>query len=324
MTTWTACDGAVELASILIPSPLVGCGKAERRRRMSTAPARGLGISVLSQRHESHWIRGFICLNTPTVQDAERSGVIRSEGDGRNALLQLWHEARAGNRSESTSQSTHEYIAERLNAWDNQQGGVRWAGGSSPATVNLKLRTYGQGDSPLRAIILRETPGLYEGILYPKSRTPGKVTMKKRIKQQSKRARRSKYNNPMLLPDIPSDESRCKAITKKGKRCKGWAGFGGFCHIHDPNGLYQQNKPKNDKDIPYKLYLQTEHWQKKRKEVLEYFGYRCADCGRENVVLHCHHLTYDNLWNEDPTDFLVLCVDCHKKHHETNPTGGEG
>jgi hypothetical protein len=33
-------------------------------------------------------------------------------------------------------------------------------------------------------------------------------------------------------------------------------------------------------------------------------------------VLDPHHLTYENLWHEEPEDFLVLCRPCHKKHHK--------
>lgn len=153
MNTWM-CHG-INYRYILTPTDLVGHGRTLKRcHTTSTMTTRSVGVNALTQRHESYWIRGFSFLNTPTVQDADLSGVNLSEGSGRNALLLLWHKVRAGNRSESASQSTHEVAAEKLDAWDNQQGGVQRVGGSSPATGSLKLKTHWHDNQPLRAIIL--------------------------------------------------------------------------------------------------------------------------------------------------------------------------
>jgi len=39
----------------------------------------------------------------------------------------------------------------------------------------------------------------------------------------------------------------------------------------------------------------------------------------QDVKLHVHHLTYDNLGRELDDDLIVLCNDCHKQVHERTP-----
>ena len=68
-------------------------------------------------------------------------------------------------------------------------------------------------------------------------------------------------------------------------------------------------------DITYSDYLQTSHWQSKRQEALSYADNRCQLCNK-NSELHVHHRTYENLWNEPPSDLTVLCKDCHAKFHD--------
>jgi len=68
--------------------------------------------------------------------------------------------------------------------------------------------------------------------------------------------------------------------------------------------------------LPYRKYLETEHWQQKRLEALRAEGYKCHLCQGNNRELHVHHLTYIRLGHELPDDLMVLCKECHEKVHE--------
>jgi hypothetical protein len=57
-------------------------------------------------------------------------------------------------------------------------------------------------------------------------------------------------------------------------------------------------------------YLNSETWRKRRYAALEAVEFRCQLCG-ETDSLEVHHLTYERLGNEDPSDLFVIC----KGHH---------
>jgi len=65
---------------------------------------------------------------------------------------------------------------------------------------------------------------------------------------------------------------------------------------------------------PYKDYLQSQHWQKKRKEAIAESGGRCMICGG-TYNLEVHHITYERLGNELTFDLACLCHECHKAVH---------
>lgn len=67
--------------------------------------------------------------------------------------------------------------------------------------------------------------------------------------------------------------------------------------------------------LPYEEYLLTPHWKETRIKALRAAGYKCQLCGEHDVQLEVHHNTYENLWNEKPNDLIVLCDDCHSRHH---------
>jgi len=77
----------------------------------------------------------------------------------------------------------------------------------------------------------------------------------------------------------------------------------------------KKGKVPRGSDMPYPLYLKSEHWQRKRKAALAYFGYRCWRCGAEDVVLHVHHTHYRDMYREKLEDLRVVCVTCHDKEH---------
>jgi len=68
------------------------------------------------------------------------------------------------------------------------------------------------------------------------------------------------------------------------------------------------------KTMSYKEYLETDHWREKRKSALYRAKFKCQLCSsKEN--LHVHHNTYENRGNEKNEDLIVLCKECHERHH---------
>ena len=66
--------------------------------------------------------------------------------------------------------------------------------------------------------------------------------------------------------------------------------------------------------MPYKDYLNSPEWKRKRRGILDLKGAKCAIWGNtEN--LHIHHLTYERRGFETPNDLEVLCADCHREVH---------
>lgn len=42
----------------------------------------------------------------------------------------------------------------------------------------------------------------------------------------------------------------------------------------------------------------------------------CAVCGKESSMVQLHHVSYKHLGDEQPSDLVVLCPECHKRVHE--------
>lgn len=69
------------------------------------------------------------------------------------------------------------------------------------------------------------------------------------------------------------------------------------------------------KTMPYKEYLESEHWQHFRKEAFKHFNGMCQLCGRTNETLELHHKTYINRGRETFNDVILLCTHCHELYH---------
>lgn len=69
------------------------------------------------------------------------------------------------------------------------------------------------------------------------------------------------------------------------------------------------------KSMPYRDYLQTQHWQTLRSRMLKRAEYRCQVCNTNKQSLHVHHRTYKNRGQEEYSDLVVLCADCHETFH---------
>lgn len=73
------------------------------------------------------------------------------------------------------------------------------------------------------------------------------------------------------------------------------------------------------KKAEYQKYLQSAHWQTRRKEAIEAMDHACERCSMPRWLtqiayqqdLNVHHLNYQNLGHEEFTDLEVLCRRCH-------------
>lgn len=57
-------------------------------------------------------------------------------------------------------------------------------------------------------------------------------------------------------------------------------------------------------------------WDTRREKVLDRDGYRCQECGRENTVLHVHHiLPISKGGGHELSNLKTVCQSCHAKEH---------
>ena len=61
----------------------------------------------------------------------------------------------------------------------------------------------------------------------------------------------------------------------------------------------------------YYEYIQSEDWNRKRRERLAIDGYKCVVCGRSDVPLQVHHRSYDHLGDEQMDELITVCETCH-------------
>ena len=74
---------------------------------------------------------------------------------------------------------------------------------------------------------------------------------------------------------------------------------------------------KEKKDRYYK-YLRSKQWADIKLDLIQTRGAQCERCGAKRKqlrYLHVHHLTYKNLFNEEPEDLEILCAPCHRAEH---------
>lgn len=69
--------------------------------------------------------------------------------------------------------------------------------------------------------------------------------------------------------------------------------------------------------LPYRRYLQTQHWKISANAVKARSLSRCQMCGVESKHLEAHHNSYERLGCELESDLISLCRQCHKRHHNT-------
>lgn len=72
----------------------------------------------------------------------------------------------------------------------------------------------------------------------------------------------------------------------------------------------------------YRDYLDSPEWKVKRRELIEAAGRRCQRCEMAGA-LRVHHLSYDRLGHELPSDLEVICKLCHPEADRQRRPGGE-
>lgn len=70
--------------------------------------------------------------------------------------------------------------------------------------------------------------------------------------------------------------------------------------------------------MPYREYLQSDHWDRTRKACYAAAAYRCQLCYSDGEI-HAHHRTYERRGCELPSDVIALCDPCHAKFHDKLP-----
>ncbi len=69
-------------------------------------------------------------------------------------------------------------------------------------------------------------------------------------------------------------------------------------------------------ELPYKEYLLTDYWKNRREEWIAKAAGACQLCNASDNVLNVHHRRYDRRGHEMDSDVIVLCRNCHAKHHD--------
>lgn len=84
-----------------------------------------------------------------------------------------------------------------------------------------------------------------------------------------------------------------------------------LCRTRMGDVIYSETK-MNESDY---MNLNNGIWTKLRAERLRMDGYVCQKCGdTKNVVVH--HLRYPGVWGEEElSDLVTLCENCHKEIH---------
>jgi len=69
------------------------------------------------------------------------------------------------------------------------------------------------------------------------------------------------------------------------------------------------------KAMPYKDYLRTPEWYRRRAVVLKFAAGRCQMCYSDKGPLNVHHRTYERRGAELLSDTILLCESCHALFH---------
>lgn len=69
------------------------------------------------------------------------------------------------------------------------------------------------------------------------------------------------------------------------------------------------------KTMPYRDYLQTEHWKRESEIAKVRDGEKCRLCGT-GYRLEVHHSTYERRGEELPEDLITLCHECHDMYEK--------
>ena len=74
-------------------------------------------------------------------------------------------------------------------------------------------------------------------------------------------------------------------------------------------------KKKQNYKKKYLSYLKSDAWAEIRNDVVEIYGSVCQECFKKTKFPQVHHLTFKNIFFEEPGDLTLLCKKCHEKIH---------
>lgn len=83
----------------------------------------------------------------------------------------------------------------------------------------------------------------------------------------------------------------------------------------DKKNLIKKKKKQRTTKADYLTYLKSKEWQLKRNAILARDKHQCQFCGYKSD-LQVHHISYKNIFAEDPDELITLCSTCHKKMHQ--------
>lgn len=69
----------------------------------------------------------------------------------------------------------------------------------------------------------------------------------------------------------------------------------------------------------YLDYLHSPTWRVRAAQIRGRADFHCENCGRDDLPLEVHHLTYQHVGDESPEELLALCPPCHRRAHADRP-----
>ena len=68
----------------------------------------------------------------------------------------------------------------------------------------------------------------------------------------------------------------------------------------------------------YREYLLSNEWVEMKLDLIQSRGCKCEDCNKPKLPnkLQLHHKNYERIFNELPSDLILLCAKCHMKQHK--------
>jgi len=128
--------------------------------------------------------------------------------------------------------------------------------------------------------------------------------------QTATQKRRSFFvkHTPQPRTDKYSFFTSCASCHRSGKMCND-------CREREKKKREEKNASVSKQN--YYAYINSQDWKDKSERAKKRAGYRCQLCNspQGEVKLNTHHRTYERLGNEQYSDLIVLCQDCHNKFH---------
>jgi hypothetical protein len=73
------------------------------------------------------------------------------------------------------------------------------------------------------------------------------------------------------------------------------------------------NAPDAEWRKKYEKHLKSARWKNTRRDLFRLRGELCEACGYPSPNLQVHHLSYDRLGCELPSDLKIVCKKCHEQ-----------